>query len=309
MPFEGEDTVAQARWIEDLGYEYISVGEHFMRGNPPLPSSAALPALGVAAGATERIRLLSSVLLAPFYHPTVLAKLTATLDIASGGRLTLGVGVGGEIPEEFEAAGVNVRQRGSRTNECLAALRRLWVEQNVSYQGRHFQLQNVSINPPPLQKPHPPIWVAGRRDAAMLRAARHGDGWLPYFYNPERYRDSIGTIRRLGSEAGRNLSGFQWAFYPYISIYPTVDEAATVAAHHLGGQYQAGRDFGAITRDYCILGPVDRCVNRLEEYVEAGARYIIFSLVCPYEDRTRHIEAISKEIIPVLRERVASRSP
>ena len=161
MPFEGEDTVAQARWIEDLGYEYFSVGEHFMRGNPPLPSSAALPALGVAAGATERIRLLSSVLLTPFYHPTVLAKLTATLDIASGGRLTLGVGVGGEIPEEFEAAGLNVKQRGSRTDECLAVLRRLWTEQRVSYQGRHFQLHDVFLNPPPTPETTPPYLGSG----------------------------------------------------------------------------------------------------------------------------------------------------
>ena len=143
----------------------------------------------------------------------------------------------------------------------------------------------------------------------MLRAARFGDGWLPYFYNPERYRDGVRTIRQLASEVGRDLSGFQWAFYPYISVYPTVDEAATVAGHHLGRQYQAGRDFSAIARDYCILGPVDRCVSRLQEYVDAGARCIIFSLVCSYEDRTRHIETISKEIIPGLRERVASRSP
>ncbi|MEK7806465.1 MAG: LLM class flavin-dependent oxidoreductase, partial [Chloroflexota bacterium] len=194
MPLGPEEIPGQARWMEELGYDYFAAGEHFMRGSPPAPSHAALPLLAVAAGATDRIRLLSSILLAPFYHPTVLARLTATLDIASGGRLTLGVGVGGEFPVEFEAAGLKVNQRGRRTDECLEVLRRLWTGQAVTYQGRHFQLSSVMINPPPLQQPHPPIWVSGRRDAAMLRAAKYGDGWMPYFYDPERYQDSVAKI-------------------------------------------------------------------------------------------------------------------
>ena len=168
-----------------------------MRGNPPGPTHTALPLLAVAAGATERIRVASTIVLAPFYHPTVLAKLATTLDIASGGRLTLGIGVGGEYPVEFEAAGLNVRQRGRRTNECLEALRRLWTEENVSYQGRNFRLDDVTLLPRPTQQPHPPVWVSGRRDAAMSRAARYGDGWMPYFYDPARYRDSVEKIRGI----------------------------------------------------------------------------------------------------------------
>ena len=307
LPFGPEDTVFQARWMEELGYEYLAAGEHFMRGDPPGPSDAALPVLGVAAGATERIRLLSSILLVPFYHPTVLAKLATTLDIASGGRLTLGVGVGGEFPVEFEAAGLDVRQRGRRTNECLEVLRRLWTENGVSYEGRHFRLDNVTISPPPSQLPHPPIWVAGRRDAAMLRAARFGDGWLPYFYSPERYRDSVEKIVRFADESGRELgAGFQWAYFPYISIYPTVDEAAAVAAEALGGQYLYGGDFLDIVRRYCMLGPPEQCIGRLQGYVDAGARHIIFSPSCPVEDRARHLETIIKEIVPGLRKRVES---
>ena len=301
MPFPAAETASRARWLETLGYEYLSVGEHFMRGNPPSPTLAALPVLGVAAGATERIRLLSSVVLAPFYHPTVLAKLATTLDVASGGRLTLGVGVGGEFAEEFEAAGLEVKQRGSRTNECLDIVRRLWTEEHVTHKGRHFRLEDVTLSPRPIQSPHPPIWVAGRRDPAMLRAARYGDGWLPYFYSPQRYRDSVEKVTQAANRLGRDLTGFQWAFYPYISIYDSVDEAATVAARALGGQYLYQGDFIDIVREYCILGPVEQCVRRLQEYVEAGARYFVFSVTCPAEDRARHVEAISKEIIPALR--------
>ena len=108
-----EETAAEARWLEELGYEYVSMGEHLMRGDPPGESSAALPVLAVAAGATTEIRLLSGVVLLPFYHPILLAKLASTLDIASGGRLTLGVGIGGEFPVEFQAMGIPVKQRGT----------------------------------------------------------------------------------------------------------------------------------------------------------------------------------------------------
>ena len=292
------EIAAEARWLEELGYEYISVGEHFMRGTPPGPTHASLPLLGVAAGATESIRLLSSILLAPFYQPLVLARMTASLDIASGGRLTLGVGVGGEFPVEFEAAGLNVRQRGRRTNECLEAVRRLWTEDNVHFQGRHFSLQDSSINPKPTQQPHPPVWVAGRRDAAMRRAVLYGDGWFPYFYSPERYRDSVTRIVGMAEEEDRDLWDFQWAFFPYIAIYPTEQEAAEAAATALGGRYLYGGDFLDIVRNYCLLGTPEMCVQRLREYIDAGARHVVFSVACPREERVRHIETIASEIIP-----------
>jgi len=298
MALDASQTASQATWMEDLGYEYLSAGEHFMRGDPPGATDAALPLLAVAAGATERIRLLSSILLTPFYHPLVLAKFTATLDIASNGRLTLGIGVGGEFPVEFEAAGLNVTQRGRRTNECLECLRLLWTGDPVDFQGRHFQLDGASINPPPSQKPHPPIWVSGRRDAAMERAVRFGGGWMPYFYDPSRYRDSVAKIQGLAQERNKDMSQFQWAFFPYISIYPSVKEAAKVAAQELGGRYLYGSDFIEIVRRYCLLGTVADCAARLREYIDAGARHIVFSITCPEEDRIRHIETIAKDLIP-----------
>ena len=295
------EIAAEAKWMEELGYEYLSVGEHFMRGSPPGSTHAALPLLGVAAGATERIRLLSSILLVPFYHPLVLARMTASLDLASGGRLTLGVGVGGEFPVEFEAADLNVRERGRRTNECLATLRRLWTEENVTVSGRHFNFSDVAINPRPLQDPHPPIWVAGRRDAAMRRAVRHGDGWFPYFYSPDRYQDSVRKINELAEEEQKDLTDFQWAFFPYISIYPTEEEAAEAAAAALGGRYLYGGDFLNIVRSYCLLGTAEACAQRLQQYIDAGARHIVFSVACPREDRVRHIETIAADIMPLFR--------
>ena len=299
------ETVRQARWMENLGYEYFSAGEHFMRGNPPGPTHAALPVLAVAAGATDQMRVLSSIILTPFYHPLVLARTTATLDAASGGRLTLGVGVGGEFPVEFEAAGLRVNQRGRRTDECLEVMRKLWTGEKVTFSGRHFQLTDAMINPAPVQKPNPPVWVSGRRDAAMARAAKFGDGWMPYFYDAPRYRDSVGKIKGFAAEAGRDISGFQWAHFPYIAIYPTEQQAAEVAAEQLGGRYLYGGEFLDIVRKYCLLGTVENCIEQLQEYIDAGARHIIFSISCPWEDRERHLETIAKELIPHFRNKQA----
>jgi len=299
------ETARQARWMEDLGYEYFSAGEHFMRGNPPGPTHAALPVLAVAAGATDQMRILSSIILTPFYHPLVLARTTATLDAASGGRLTLGVGVGGEFPVEFEAAGLRVDQRGRRTDECLEVMRKLWTGEKVTFSGRHFQLTNAMINPAPVQKPNPPVWVSGRRDAAMARAAKFGDGWMPYFYDAPRYRDSVQKIKGFAAAAGRDISGFQWAHFPYIAIYPTEQQAAEVAAEQLGGRYLYGGEFLDIVRKYCLLGTVENCIEQLQEYIDAGARHIIFSISCPREDRERHLETIAKELIPHFRNKQA----
>ena len=134
----------------------------------------------------------------------------------------------------------------------------------------------------------------------MQRAVNHGNGWLPYFYDPERYRESVGKIQHFASEMDRDMSRFEWAFMPYISIYPTVEEAAQVAANELGGRYLYDSDFIKIVHRYCLLGPVENCVSRLREYIDAGARHIIFSISCPREDRVRHIETIANEIIPKL---------
>ena len=139
-----EDIIQEAKRVENLGFEYLSGGEHFMRGSPPSSTNSILTALSVAAGATEKIRLLSAILLLPFYNPLLLAKFTTTLDIASKGRLTLGIGVGGEFPVEFEAAGINVKHRGSLSNEILEILRNLWTKESTTFNGKHFDLNNVS---------------------------------------------------------------------------------------------------------------------------------------------------------------------
>src|SRR5579885_745730 len=129
-----KDIPKAAKMAESLGYDYLCSGEHMMF-HGAVPNS--LITLAVAAGATSKIKLMSTVVLLPLYTPMVLAKMTAVLDVASDGRYHMGIGVGGEFPKEFEACGVPVKQRGSRSNEALEVITKLWTGKNVAFDGRY----------------------------------------------------------------------------------------------------------------------------------------------------------------------------
>ncbi|MBV8360547.1 MAG: LLM class flavin-dependent oxidoreductase, partial [Deltaproteobacteria bacterium] len=229
-----KDVPEAARKAESLGYDYLCSGEHMMF-HGAVPNS--LITLAVAAGATSRIKLMSTVVLLPLYTPMVLAKMTSVLDVASDGRYHMGIGVGGEFPKEFEACGVPVKQRCSRSNEALAVIKKLWTEKDASFEGRYSKFSGVTLDPQPTQRPHPPIWVAGRKESAMRRAALYGDGWIPYMYTPEMLHESIEKIQRFGKEAGRDLSNFRPGLFIFASVYPDRDEAREQAARALGKNY------------------------------------------------------------------------
>lgn len=277
LPHSVRDIPGCAREIEELGYDFFGIPEHLMMGNPPSVGIMSLPALGAAAGATKRVRLLSSVLILPIYHPVMLAKLVITLDNASNGRYIFGIGVGGESEHEYRAVNVPVKERGARANEMLTIIKKLWTEEHVSYQGKYYQVDDITLNPGPVHQPYPAIWVAGRREAAMRRAARFGDGWLPYLYSPERYRQSVATIREFAAGIGRSLDGFEWAFHPTVVLGDSREEALQTAVASFG--YQSSRDPSAVVRDYWVYGTPSDVIERLEQYVEAGVRE--FSIIAP----------------------------
>ena len=290
------DGVAEfARRAEDLGFDVLGCGEHVMFH---VPTANTFISLGVAAGATSRIRLLSAIVLLPLYPAALAAKMGAALDVASNGRYLFGVGVGGEFPKEFEACGVPVRERGARTNEALDVIRRLWTERDVSYAGRFNTLNGVSIDPPPVQSP-PPIWVAGRRDAAMKRAARFGDGWLPYMYTPEQLAGSTEKIRAFGAEAGRDLAGFRFGLYIFTAVHEDGDRAREMAITRLSRQY--AQDFTGLVGKYALAGTPDEVKARLREYIDAGAIMVMLSSACPDEYIDENIRLIAEEVIPAFR--------
>jgi probable F420-dependent oxidoreductase len=285
-----------AQRAEALGYEYLCSGEHMMF-HGAVPNS--LISLSVAAGATRKIKLMSTVVLLPLYTPMVVAKMTSVLDVASEGRYHMGIGVGGEFPKEFEACGVPVKQRGSRSNEALEVITKLWTEKNVNFDGRYTKFSGVTLDPDPVQKPRPPIWVAGRKEPAMRRAALYADGWIPYMYTPEMLHESLEKIRQFGKEAGRDMSKFRPGLFIFTSVYPNRDEAREQAAKALGKNY--AQDFSKIAGRYTLYGNPDDCRKRLQEYVDAGARTVLISWACRQDDIEENMKLISEEVAPAFK--------
>jgi probable F420-dependent oxidoreductase len=285
-----------ARAVENLGYDFLGCGEHVMFYGPV---GNTFVSLSVAAGATKKIKLLSSVVLLPLYPAAIVAKMGAALDVASGGRYNFGVGIGGEFPKEFEACGVPVNQRGARTNEALEVITKLWTEKNVTFRGKFTTTNEVSIEPAPAQKPHPPIWVAGRKEPAMRRTAKYANGWIPYMYTPEQLHESLETINRCRKEYGRESAPFTPGMFIFTAVHANGDTARQMANEKLSKQYN--QDFSKLIGKYALAGTPEECRKRLQEYIDAGARTVILPSSCPPNYVDENTRMIAKEIIPAFR--------
>ncbi len=291
-----DDVAANAQQAEALGYDFLSTGEHvFFHG----PTGNGLISLAAAAGATSRIKLMSTITLVPLYPPALLAKQVVALDIVSRGRFNLGVGVGGEFAKEFEACGVPVAERGARTNEALQVMQRLWTEDDVSFDGRFTSLPGVTLNPKPVQKPYPPIWISGRSEAAMRRCARYGNGWLPYMYTPEKLAGSLQTIAGYASESPRE-EPVQPGLFIFFAVHNDRQQAIQMATDRLSAQYN--QDFSALVSKYALAGNPDDVIARLREYVDAGARTIMLSCACPNRYMADNEGLLTAEVLPAFRE-------
>lgn len=291
-----EKTAEFAQRAEELGFDYLGCGEHVMFHGPV---GNTFISLSVAAGATKKIKLISSIVLLPLYPAALAAKLGSALDVASNGRYNFGVGIGGEFPKEFEACGVPVNQRGSRTNEALEVINKLWTEKNVSFAGKYTTLNDVTLEPAPVQKPRPPIWVAGRKDPAMKRTAQYADGWLPYMYTPEQLHDSIEKIKAYRQEAGRDLESFMPGVFIFTATHTDGDKGREMAANRLGKQY--AQDFSKLIGKYALAGTPEECRKRLQEYLDAGAKMVMLPSACPADYVEENTRLIAEEIIPAFR--------
>jgi probable F420-dependent oxidoreductase len=280
--------------LEALPVDALWMGGHVASPNP---SPEVMMALAVLAARTERVRVGTSILLLPLYAPAIVAKQIADLDNLTGGRVTLGVGVGGEYPGEFRACQVPVEERGPRTDEAIPLLRRFWTGEPVSHDGRFFAMDDVRIHPAPAQPGGPPIVVAGRQRPAMRRAALLGDGWMPYLYSPRRYAESVAIIRDEAARAGRTLERFEWCAFVFVALDPDRDRARDDAARFLGGTYR--QDFRPMVDHVAAVGDVDEVTVSLQRFVDAGARHLIFAPASP--DAPGTIERIFDEVVPRLR--------
>ena len=282
--------------IEALGFDSVWTGEHMLFHGPVADGLITLAAF---AGKTSRITIGSAINLLPLRPPVVVAKAVSTLDTISNGRFIFGVGVGGEFPKEFEACGVPHRERGRRADEAIEICRRLWTEDHVTYQGKIFQLHDVTMLPKPVQPGGPPIIVSGRSEAAIRRAALLGDGYMPYLFTPERFADGLRKIYALANERKRDLSRFTPYSFVFTAVGETHDEAHRVAVEKLSRRYN--QPFEPLVERYCALGTPRECVERLQRFVDAGARHFILSPLCDADALGRHLEVYAREILPQFR--------
>ena len=298
------EVIGAARRAEELGYDFLACGEHVFFHSP---TPNAFVALAAAAGATTRLRLLSALTVLPLYPAALAAKMAATLDRVSGGRFDLGVGVGGEFPAEFAACGVPVNQRGRRTDEALEMLTRLFAGEPVSF-GADGRLRGdehaggedqVTLDPLPLQRPRPPLWIGGRKDASMRRAGLFGDVWVPYMYSPEQLASGLERVAEVAAEHGRPTA--EGAVFCWAGVGRDAAKARREAVETLGGVYH--QDFGPIADRYVPSGTPDQVVARLREYVEAGARSIVLVPACADADRAAMVELFATEVVPALNRR------
>lgn len=286
--------------VEQLAVDSVWHGGHVL---PRTGTGEVITRLSLLTAWTERVRVGSAVLLLPLYHPVIVAKQLADLDSRSGGRLTVGVGVGGEFPTEFESVGVPLAERGARTDEAMVVLRALWSGEEITHHGRFFDLEGVTLQPVAhpanaMQAGGPPLIVSGRKAPAMRRAARLGDGWMPYLCSPAAYARSVKTIRDEAESAGRGLDGFEWALFLYCSIRADGDRARADVSTFLGAAY--GDKPREMLDRLAPSGTPDEVAAQIQAYVDAGVRHVVISPAAP-SDTLEVVQLAATEVLPQLR--------
>jgi probable F420-dependent oxidoreductase len=211
QPFEinvtGADQVLIAKRADELGFDMIPIPEHFVVPNAHVELSGphyfhSTVAQAFIAGATRRIRVVSTVTLLPLQHPVVMAKALATADWMSNGRITATFGVGWDA-EEFKILGVPFHERGRMADEYLAAMVELWTSESPEFRGKYVSFKDVAFEPKPIQKPHLPIWIGGDAEPALKRAARYASGWFPWLTSPTDIPAKLDFIKSQPTYDGR----------------------------------------------------------------------------------------------------------
>lgn len=299
--------VELAELAERLGYHSVWFSDHVVMGRtvttfhtanesgtrayPERPNMLdAVATMGAIASRTERIRMASSVHIAPYRHPLSSAHQFATVDVLSNGRLIVGVGSGWD-PEEFAALGADFEHRGALTEECIEIYRMAWTRPWIDYRGRFFRIENVSMDPKPVQDPHPPIVYGAITPAGARRAARVADGLYPMFLDtngdPDRYDALREVALREGERIGRDLSGF--GLYAFASCL-VVD----------GSDELARRD-----RRPTFTGTGEQVIGDLEGFAEHGYDHVTMHFDVrsgTIRELFEAVERFAEEVLPAARE-------
>jgi alkanesulfonate monooxygenase SsuD/methylene tetrahydromethanopterin reductase-like flavin-dependent oxidoreductase (luciferase family) len=304
-------------WARDGGFDYLTTGQHFL--SSPYEALQPLPLLARLAPETGHMRLVATVLM-PLHQPVELAELTATLDVITGGRLTVSASRGyREV--EFRSFGVSPDEATGRMVECIECLIGLWSGNEFSYEGKHHRLQGVTIGILPVQRPHPPVWMAANADAAVRRAARLG---LPWNINSHAdyatVERQVGLYRQAARESGHDPD-LPLPMGRELYCAPSRKRAHEDAARYLGAKYEVyagwGQDrvlpgrpsfrssFDELARDRFIVGSPDDCARELWRYTELGVGAIHLRMGWPGMPAALSRQSLglfASEVLPGLRE-------
>jgi probable F420-dependent oxidoreductase len=259
-----QELAFEAIWMSDhvfIPYEYAPNYPYSTTGRLGLTATDhifdPLTTLAFLAGKVATPRLGVSVLIIPYRNPIITAKMLITLDVLSGGRVTLGAGVGW-MPEEFSTLQADYEHRGQVTDEYLQIFRELCTADRPFFEGKHYQLGNMGFYPKPIQKPHPPIWIGGYTTAALRRAVRLGDGWHPSNLAPAALADKAVHLRRLCAEAGRDPAS--------LTISTRVNNVAFGDSDDTTG------------RPAPLSGTAQHMIDTIKRYEDAGVQHIVMGI-------------------------------
>ncbi|HYM16856.1 MAG TPA: LLM class flavin-dependent oxidoreductase [Dehalococcoidia bacterium] len=272
VPAGGADDriVPWAREAEAMGFDGVFVGDHVTFYGS---GSDALIKLAPVAAVTEKLELQTCVYLLALRHPTPVALQAAMVDQLSRGRLILGIGIGGEDPNEWWACGVDPKTRARRTDESMQVLRRLWTEEETTFAGKYFNLDRVRMRPKPHRAGGVTMQVGGRSDAALRRTARYADGWTGIWVSVRRFQEAGERIAEFAAEAGRGGVRFPRG----MQVWMGVDDDRAAAREKVAASMQAfyRLPFESFEK-YTPYGTPGEVAAFIAPYVEAGCAHVNF---------------------------------
>jgi probable F420-dependent oxidoreductase len=288
--FDDDGFRAHLRRVEELGLFESAWAQEQVIG--AAGSLAPLQTLAYAAACTRRLRLGCAVFVLPLHNPLHLAKAISSLDCLSRGRVEVGVATGGR-GRPFDAFGVDADRPVARFNEALALMKACWTEREINFDGRLWKLQGVSIEPKPVQQPHPPIWFGGSAPAGMRRAVRHGDGFMGAgSQTAAQFAEQVKVVRDELSAQGRDPDTFRIGKRVYIHVEDDAARGRERLEEALTRHYGRGG-----WSEHILAGPAEQCGAGLRAVADAGAELILLN---PLADDAQQLERVAAEVIPAL---------
>ncbi len=292
-PCSLEHLLRYVKTAERLGFCALAANDHLAFSRPWLDGPTALAAV---LASTESMALMTTVALPVVRGPVPLAKTLATIDLLSGGRLVIGVGPGSSA-RDYAAVGIPFEERWKRLDEAIQTLRALWHGESGSFRGQFYSTEGIVLEPPPIQRPGPPLWIGSwGSEAGLRRTARLGDGWLASAYNttPELFKAAWDQLREHLLHVGKDPNRFPNAIATTL-LYITEDkrEAEHMVREVISPTLNRPEEQ---LRQRLLIGPAEECAAKLAAYRAAGAQRV---LLWPVVDEIRQLEAFRERVAPV----------